>query len=108
MKQILLTVLPLALTVSACATDRYGNPPDAGTRTIVGAAAGAAVGAVAGAALGGDALAGAGLGAIAGGAVGALVPGKILEGRQYYKDTRGYCYYIDRDGHAKYDGTVKC
>ena len=108
MKQTLLAAIPIALTLSAFATDRYGNPPDAGKRTIVGAAAGAALGAVAGAALGGDAVTGAGLGAIAGGAAGALVPGKVFEGRQYYKDTRGYCYYIGRDGRAKYDGTVKC
>lgn len=108
MKQILLTAVPLALTISACASDPYGAPPDAGKRAIVGAAAGAAVGALAGTALGGDPVSGAGLGAIAGGAVGALVPGKIFQGRQYYKDTRGYCYYIDRNGRPQYDGTVRC
>ena len=108
MKQILLTALPLALTVSACASDPYGAPPDAGKRAIVGAAAGAAVGALAGSALGGDALSGAGLGAIAGGAIGAAVPGTVFQGRRYYKDTRGYCYYIDREGHPQYDGSVKC
>jgi len=107
-KQIFLTAIPLALTVSACATDPYGAPPDAGKRAIVGAAAGAAIGALAGTALGGDAVSGAGLGAIAGGAVGAAVPGTVFQGRQYYRDTRGYCYYIDRDGQPQYDGTVNC
>jgi uncharacterized protein YcfJ len=107
-KRTLLTGLPALLMISACATDPYGNPPNAGTRTVYGAAAGAALGALAGAALGGDAYSGAAMGAIAGGAAGAVIPGTALQGRQYYRDTRGYCYYIDRDGQPRYDGTVRC
>jgi uncharacterized protein YcfJ len=107
-KQTLLTALPIALTISACATNPYGKSPDAGTRAIYGAAAGAAVGGLAGAALGGDAVGGAALGAIAGGTIGALVKGPVIHGRQYYRDTRGYCYYVDRDGKPQYDGTVRC
>jgi uncharacterized protein YcfJ len=94
--------------LSACATGPYGNPPNAGTRTIVGAGTGAAVGALAGAALGGGALSGAAAGALVGGAAGALIPGNVIHGRQYYRDTRGYCYYVDRNGKAHYDGSVRC
>jgi hypothetical protein len=108
MKHPLLTALPLAMSLCACAHHPYGGGPDAGQRAIYGAGAGAAVGAIAGAALGGDALGGAAVGALAGGAIGALVRGPIIKGRQYYKDTRGYCYYIDRDGKAHYDGSVRC
>jgi hypothetical protein len=74
---------------------------------MYGAAAGAAVGALAGSAMG-DTIGGAGIGAIAGGGIGALTPGTVFQGRQYYRDTRGYCYYIDRSGQPQYDGTVRC
>jgi uncharacterized protein YcfJ len=107
-KQTLLTALPLAITLCSCATGPYGEGPNAGKRAVYGAAAGAAVGAVAGTALGSDPVSGAALGAIAGGAVGALIKGPLIHGRQYYRDTRGYCYYIDRNGKAKYDGSVRC
>lgn len=108
MKRTLLTGLPALLILSACATDPYGNPPNAGTRAAYGAAAGAAIGALAGSALGGDAFSGAAVGALAGGAAGAAVPGTVFQGRQYYRDTRGYCYYIDREGQPQYDGSVHC
>jgi uncharacterized protein YcfJ len=107
-KQTFLTALPLAIMLCSCATDPYGAPPNAGKRAMVGAAAGAAIGALAGSALGADALSGAAMGAVAGGAAGAAVPGKVFEGRQYYRDTRGYCYYIDRNGQPQYDGSVRC
>lgn len=107
MKSSLLTAVPLALTLCACATNPYGSPPNAGKRAVIGAAAGAALGAVAGTAAG-DPVSGAAIGAVAGGAIGALVPGDIIKGRQYYKDTRGYCYYIDNNGQPQYDGTVRC
>ena len=108
MNRTLLTGLPALLILSACATNPYGAPPNAATRTIYGAAAGAAIGALAGSALGGDAFSGAAAGAAAGGAAGALIPGTVFQGRQYYRDTRGYCYYIDRDGQPQYDGSVRC
>lgn len=108
MNRTLLTGLPALLILSACATNPYGAPPNAATRTIYGAAAGAAIGALAGSALGGDAFSGAAAGAAAGGAAGALIPGTVFQGRQYYRDTRGYCYYIDRDGRPHYDGSVHC
>jgi uncharacterized protein YcfJ len=107
-KQNFVAVLPLAIMLCSCATDPYGAPPNAGKRAIYGAAAGAAIGALAGSALGSDPMSGAAFGAIAGGAAGAAVPGTIFQGRQYYRDTRGFCYYIDRNGQPQYDGSVRC
>jgi uncharacterized membrane protein len=107
-KQTLLTALPLAITLCSCATDSYGSGPNAGKRAVYGAAAGAAIGALAGPALGADAFGGAAMGAIVGGTAGALIKGPRIHGRQYYRDTRGYCYYVDRNGKAKYDGSVRC
>lgn len=108
MKKTVLTILPAALSLAACASnDPYGAGPSAAKRTVYGTAAGAALGAVAGSALG-DPFSGAALGALAGGAAGALIPGPVVKGRQYYKDTRGYCYYIDENGQPKYDGSVRC
>ena len=106
MKQTLLTTLPLAIMLCSCATDSYGSGPNAGKRAMYGAAAGATIGALAGGALGSDALSGAAVGALAGGALGAAV--KPPHGRQYYRDTRGFCYYIDRNGNAKYARTNRC
>lgn len=109
MKQTFLTIVPAALSLAACASnDPYGAGPSAAQRTVYGAGAGAVIGALAGSALGGDAFSGAALGALAGGAAGALIPGPVVNGRQYYKDTRGYCYYIDANGQPKYDGSVRC
>jgi uncharacterized protein YcfJ len=106
MKHLLVAACSLAILSSGCSTT--GRQTDAATRTVIGSAAGAAIGAVAGGATGAGAFQGAALGAIAGGAVGALVPGRIVEGRQYYRDTRGYCYYVDKNGRPQYDGTVRC
>ena len=108
MKVSFLSALPLALALSACATNSYGEGPNAGKRAIYGAGAGAAIGALAGAAIGGDAVSGAAIGAVAGGTIGAAISPSVVTGRQYYRDTRGYCYYIDRDGQPQYDGTVRC
>ena len=108
MKRTVLSGLPIALALSACATNSYGEGPNAGQRAIYGAGAGAAIGALAGAALGGDAVSGAAIGAVAGGTIGAAVSPSVVNGRQYYRDTRGYCYYIDRNGQPQYDGSVRC
>ena len=108
MKPSLVTALPMVLSLAACASSGpYGAAPSAGKRTVYGATAGAAVGALAGTAMG-DPFSGAALGALAGGAIGALVPGPVIKGRQYYRDTRDYCYYIDTNGKPKYDGSVRC
>jgi uncharacterized protein YcfJ len=101
-KQALLIPLPLITFVAACATG-----PDAGTRAMSGAALGAAAGAAAGSALG-DPLGGAGIGAAAGGAVGAALPRTMFERRQYYRDTHGDCYFVDRRGQPHYASKVHC
>ena len=100
MKPSLLTSLPIAITLASCAS--LGSGPNAAKRTIVGAGAGAAIGAMAGG------FNGAAMGAAAGGALGALIPGTIIHGRQYYRDSRGYCYYIDRKGKPRYARKVHC
>ncbi len=100
MNKLLLAACSTSVLLSGCATTGVRN--DTVTRTAVGTAAGAAIGAL------GGGFEGAVIGAVAGGAIGALVPGKILKGRQYYRDTRGYCYYVDREGRPQYDGTVRC
>ena len=99
-----------SMTVAGCATypNQYGYDPYYGNgyygngyygqpynnngtagRVVTGAAIGAATGAVAGAVLGG-------------------VLGATVNGRQYYRDTRGYCYYVDQYGQPHYDYNVRC
>ena len=46
---------------------------------------------------------GAVVGAILGG-----VTGAVIKGRQYYRDTRGYCYYVDQYGNPIYDYNARC
>ena len=46
---------------------------------------------------------GAGVGAVLGG-----VAGAVIKGRQYYRDTRGYCYYVDQYGNPIYDYNTRC
>jgi len=51
---------------------------------------------------------GAVVGAVAGAAVTGLVKGPKIKKRQYYRDTRGFCYWVDKKGAAQYDKSVKC
>ena len=99
MKNAFSTTL-LAVTLSSCAS--LGSGPNAVKRTLAGATAGAAIGAAAGG------INGAGLGLAAGGTIGALMPGDVFQGRQYYRDSKGYCYYIDRKGKPRYTRKVHC
>jgi uncharacterized protein YcfJ len=99
-----LLVVPL---LGGCATDSYGGY-NAGNRAMVGAVAGGALGALAGQAMGGNAVTGAAAGMVLGGAAGALIKGPVIHGRQYYRDSRGYCYYIDAYGRAQYEPSVRC
>jgi hypothetical protein len=113
MKKVALTaVLAASLGVSACATNPYGyNDPyygsgnnDQARRAATGAAIGGAAGAVAGAVIPGvSPIGGAVAGAVLGGVLGAVVNGK-----QYYRDTRGYCYYVDQYGRPVYDYNTRC
>ena len=36
------------------------------------------------------------------------VTGAVIKGRQYYRDTRGYCYYVDQYGNPIYDYNTRC
>ena len=108
MKKTMLTaVLAGSLAAGGCATTGdpyYGNRNNAGTRAATGAAVGAAVGAGVGAVVPGVSTV---EGAVAGGISGAVL-GAVVNGRQYYRDTRGYCYYVDRNGQPIYDNTTRC
>jgi hypothetical protein len=79
----------------------YNNPN--GSNVAAGAAVGAVGGAIASKALGGSAVGGAVAGAILGGVLGATI-----NGRQYYRDTRGYCYYVDQYGQPHYSYDIRC
>ena len=93
MKRLAITgALAASIAVSGCATTSpYGyNDPYYNNQGQAGrAATGAAGGAVAGAILGG-------------------VLGATVNGRQYYRDTRGYCYYVDQYGNPIYDYNTRC
>jgi len=73
-------------------------------RVAGGAAVGAVGGAIAGAIIPGVST---GTGAIAGAILGGVL-GATIKGRQYYRDTRGYCYYVDQYGQPHYDYNVRC
>ena len=113
MKRFALTAaLAGSLAVAGCATSNpygyndpyYGNTNPDTNRTAQGAIAGAATGAAIGAVVGGVSPI---EGAIAGGIAGAVL-GNIIGGRQYYRDTRGYCYYVDQYGRPVYNYNVRC
>src|SRR5687767_5379872 len=114
MKKIALSAaLAASFAVSACATNPYGynNDPyygggnnDQARRAATGAAIGGAAGAVAGAVIPGVSPVG---GAVAGAVLGGVL-GAVVNNRQYYRDTRGYCYYVDQYGQPHYDYQVRC
>lgn len=83
----------------------YGNGygSSQGSNIAAGAAVGAVGGAIASRALGGSAITGAVAGAVLGGVLGATI-----NGQQYYRDTRGYCYYVDQYGQPHYSYDVRC
>ena len=103
MKRLLISAAAVSsLTLGGCATNPAYDHQVASTAT--GAAVGAGAGALAGAVLGGVGVGtGAAVGAVLGGAIGA-----VIGGRQYYRDTRGYCYYVDRYGQPHYNYSVRC
>jgi phage tail tape-measure protein len=103
MKRLLIpAAVATSVALSGCATT------PAYDHTVASAATGAAVGAGAGA-LAGSVLPGigTGTGAVAGAVLGG-VAGLIVGGRQYYRDTRGYCYYVDQYGQPHYNYNVRC
>ena len=104
-KLIFAGLLASSLSLSACAT--YNDPyrsNDQARRAATGAAVGAAGGAVLGAVVPGVSTV---EGAVIGGIAGAVL-GAVVNGRQYYRDTRGYCYYVDQYGRPIYDYNTRC
>ena len=119
MKKLGLTAALAAASVSVagCATypNQYGDPYYGGgynqygsNSNIGNAAAGAAIGAAAGG-IAGAVIPGVrtGTGAIAGAILGGVLASQV-NGRQYYRDTRGYCYYVDQYGQPHYSYNVRC
>jgi len=112
MNRLALTgALAASIAVTGCATNPYGyNDPYYGSNQSATsrAATGAAVGAVGGAVLG-KVIPGVSTtqGAIAGAVLGGVL-GAVVNGRQYYRDTRGYCYYVDQYGNPIYDYNTRC
>ena len=113
MKKVALSAaLAASFAVSACATNPYGyNDPyygggnnDQGRRAATGAVIGGAAGAVAGAVIPGVSPVG---GAVAGAVLGGVL-GAVINNKQYYRDTRGYCYYVDSQGRPIYDYNTRC
>lgn len=91
-----------SLALGGCATNPAYDHQVAGTAT--GAAIGAGAGAIAGSILPGI---GTGAGAVAGAVLGGAL-GAVVNGQQYYRDTRGYCYYVDQYGQPHYNYNVRC
>jgi uncharacterized protein YcfJ len=113
MKRLALaSALAASIAVTGCATNPYGyNDPYYGAQrdpNLARAGTGAAVGAVGGAVLG-KVIPGVSTtqGAIAGAVLGGVL-GAVVNNRQYYRDTRGYCYYVDQYGNPIYDYNTRC
>ena len=114
MNRLALTgALAASIAVTGCATNPYGynNDPYYGTQnrgpmgqTATGAAGGAVAGAVLGKIIPGVSTT---QGAIAGAVLGGVL-GAVVNNRQYYRDTRGYCYYVDQYGNPIYDYNTRC
>ena len=109
MKRLVLASMAAAsVSLAGCASNPYGyngyNQDPQAQRAVTGAAIGGATGAVVGAVVPGvNPLTGAVVGAVLGG-----VAGAVIKGKQYYRDTRGYCYYVDQYGNPIYDYNVRC
>ena len=103
MKHLAISAVAAAsLSLAGCATTP-NQAQQVGT-AATGAVIGSAAGAIAGSVLPGI---GTGAGAVAGAVLGGVVAG-VIGGRQYYRDTRGYCYYVDSNGRPIYNYNVKC
>jgi hypothetical protein len=101
-KMALSAAAAASIALSGCASNPAYEKRVAGTAE--GAAVVAGVGAVAGSILPGVGTAtGADAGSLLGGVLVAVV-----NGHQYYRDTRGYCYYVDANGQPHYSYNVRC
>jgi phage tail tape-measure protein len=103
MKRLLISAAAVgSLTLGGCATTPAYDHEVAST--VTGAAIGAGAGALAGSVLPGIGTA---TGAVAGAVLGG-VAGAIIGGHQYYRDTQGYCYFVDQNGQPHYNYNVRC
>lgn len=103
MKRLAISAMAAAsLSLAGCATTP-AQTHQAGS-TVAGAAIGGTAGAIAGSVVPGIGTA---TGAVAGAVLGGVV-GSVIGGRQYYRDTRGYCYYVDQYGRPHYNYNVRC
>lgn len=112
-KVAIAAALAASVSVAGCATYPnqgygYNDPYYNNNRQVGNAAAGAVVGGVGGA-IAGSVIPGVSTaeGAIAGAVLGGVL-GAVVNNRQYYRDTRGYCYYVDQYGRPYYDYNVRC
>jgi outer membrane lipoprotein SlyB len=100
---IIMKKLHLAtLVVASAALISMTGCVSTGSQTGDGALIGAAGGALVGQAIGGNTgstLAGAAIGGLAGAAIGS---NEEKKNRRYYRDSRGYTYYIGNDGRRYY------
>ncbi len=106
-KAALTAMLVAGIGVTGCATTNdpyYDGRSNTAGRAATGGVIGAAVGAGVGAVVPGVSAV---EGAVAGGIAGAVL-GAVVNGRQYYRDTRGYCYYVDNQGRPIYDYNARC
>lgn len=108
MKHLIVASLLAVPALEACTTDPYTGRPDLGSHMTAGILLGAAAGALGGRAVGISPVEGAAAGMVAGGALGYATTPRGPPKRRYYKDTRGYCYYIDQAGQPQYDYNVRC
>ena len=101
LRPLLAPLFACAVAVGGCATnDPYAERDRSLERAATGAAIGGAAGAAAGAVVDGvSPVEGAIGGAVVGGAVGAAT----ADNRRWYRDNRGYCYYVTRRGERVYD-----
>jgi uncharacterized protein YcfJ len=107
MKKLFIAATMAASTLSLSACTTYNDPYRTNSQASR-AATGAAVGALGGAAVGAIVPGVSPVeGAIAGGIAGAVL-GAVINNKQYYRDTRGYCYYVDQYGRPVYDYNVRC
>lgn len=103
MKRLLISAAAASsLALGGCASNPVYDHGVASAAT--GAVVGAGAGALAGSILPGI---GTGAGAVAGAVLGGMA-GAIIGGHQYYRDTRGYCYYVDQYGQPHYSYNIRC
>lgn len=97
--------LAASMALGACASDGYRNNDRQLNRAATGAAIGAAAGAGVGAVVEGvSPVEGAVAGAVAGGVIGAVTS----KDRRWYRDERGYCYYLNDRNERIYDRNARC